>query len=192
MRKLNEQALLIKFMACEQYSLALQVGADHRRAFRWMSSPHPGDLVVETSSSFRRPDDIGGVGFLVSIGRVDGDKTYVIRSLVDDKEVTWTNATFIRPISTLDDAHTVSSSFACADAVTRRANYKPWCRLARDVSFEDLGFDADEWTRLLKCRGCGEIMKRRRFSEDRPLCPTCHIPEPEPVPCGFCMLTGMG
>lgn len=190
MRKLSEQALMIKFMACEQYSLALPVGTRHQGAFRWMSSPHPGDLVVETSSSFRRPDDISGVGFLVSIGRDDGDKVYTIRSLVDDKEVTWTNAVFIRPISTLDDANIVSASFACADAVTRRAHYKPWCRLARDVSFEDLGFDADEWTRLLKCRGCGEVMKRRRFSEDRPLCPTCHIPEPAPVPCEFCKPMG--
>lgn len=182
-------ALHLKLMAMEQWSMALRLpDRGPRSRFRWMSQPHPGDVVVETTSAFRRADSVDGVGTLRSRTRNEhGGWSYEIDLLHRNKIITWTNCDFIRPICTEQHHRLLSDFDSDKDDVFRRAHQIPWCSTQRYVAYEQVGFDEarDAW--LFRCRGCGRPASRRRFFDTSvEPCPTCHVPEPAIVPCDYC------
>lgn len=188
-RKVEEQAKWIKFLANAQWSMALRAplrGDYERSAQAWMGRPHPGDLVVELSSAFRRATDLASVGTLLSFERAKGERVYEIAALHRKKTYRWVNCQFIRPICTPEQDLLVLGDSG-RDAAHLRAHRIPWCSSQRDVSFELLGLADDQWTWRMRCKGCEQIFTRRKHSDDDPLCPTCHVPEPSPTePCLYC------
>jgi hypothetical protein len=181
--------LHLKTMAMAQWSMALCLHDPNPRSrFNWMRRPHPGDVVVETSAAFRHPKSADGVGTLVSRTK---DPTegwiYKVALLHRNKTIKWSNCSFIRPICTPEQERLLSVYSSHRSDVERRAHMIPWCSTQRHLAYEDVGYDATNDAWLFRCRGCGHRASRRRFLDNSvEPCPTCHVPEPTPVPCAYC------
>lgn len=103
--QLAMDATRVRILGYNLYCLSMHNTPAAALAFKWMSDPQPGDLVIETSTAHYRDRDADAVGRLVRKAR-EPNTNHMLETVwyverLDGTTERWRNADFIRLPETL-------------------------------------------------------------------------------------------